>query len=842
MPQVGGPNTRAIKALLVGEDSGNMQSVKTALEGLDSNLHVDIASPPGKTAKTLSLGDYDCVVACCQITARGVEVLVNVSKGLHGTPVIVYSCDGEGESILKAFNMGVADYIFDEGSDSNAMLAVRVRRASETWRDSMRDAATLHILNEVNKAKTPVESVEAVLNYLKGLTKAEALAIRLRSKGDYPYLATAGFPRSHVALESSLLKPNEATVLDCMCGHVIQGRTEPGRHFYTASGSFWTGSSTQLVQELGNEAPKLLCRANCLKEGYESLALIPLRDGDEVIGLLQINDKRKDFITIRLVSFFEELASGISLALMKADTERALRGSEELFRTLLENTNDPISISVDNVIVYANKKRAEMSGYSDPAKLIGRRREEFAEDEDAERIREIARRHSGGVESPIRYEFKMKTRGGGTLYIEASYTPIIFHGQNAAINILRDVTESRRYQEKIVALHGHAAALASADTLKQIVKTTLDACQRALGFKLIAFLVSEKDALAPIGSRGMKSRDLPMSGEGITVKAARERQSILINNLLGDPGFVKGTSNSLSELTTPVIVGDEVLAVINVEDTHADAFTDMDRVLLETLASHVATAMFRLRHLEEDSKVQAARTRDLLESANRVTAMVRHDLRGPLQTIKSASFLINADPSKAEMLTQTIDQSVDYAAKILDDLKSNTTPVKLQQTLVNLKDIVEDRVNSLNAGDDVRVRMSFETEFLAATVDPERIRRVLDNLLRNAVEAMPGGGRLTVNVKKRGDSAVIEVRDTGVGIPPDVMANLFTPFYSNKKGGTGLGLAFSKQAIEAHGGQIQVRTKVGKGTTFRITLPLTSQKNEAPTGLGKIPKPKSRAP
>lgn len=844
MPHGGRHETRWIKTLLIGEDAGSLEETKKALEELDAKLMVETNPDPSRAITSLYPCEYDAIVACCGIRNSTVASLLRASRKLMNAPIIVFSNDSDRASMLKVFKMGVREYVLDEGQKRYKALAARVRTTSEEWRDSRRDTVTLQLLNAVNEARSPVESVESVLTILKNLIGADALAIRLRSKGDYPYYATKGFAKEHIESESSLMKLNEASVLDCMCGHVIQGRSKPRRPFYTARGSFWTGSSTQLAKELGDEARKLFCRGNCLKEGYESIALIPLKNGDDVIGLLQVNDRRVGFMTVRIVSFLEELASGISLALTKADAERTLRESEELFRKLIENTNDPISISVNNVIVYANKKRAELSGYSDPAKLIGKKRDAFATGEDAEMIREMAREHAQGVETPTRYEYKMKSRDGGVLYIEASYTPIVFHGQNAAINILRDVTESRRYQEKIVALHGHAAALASANSLKQIMKTTLDACQRVLGFKFLGFLVLENDVLVTLEGRGVKPPKglLPISGKGITVKAVRERRSILVNDLRGNTDFVKGTSNSLSELVVPIIVGGEVRAVINVEDVHLNAFTDMDRVLLETLASHVATAMYRLNHQEEDAKAQAARTRDLLESANRVTAMVRHDLRGPLQTIKSASFLIHADPAKAEMLTQTIDQSVDYAAKILDDLKNNTTPMKLQQTLVNLKDIVEERVKAVNLSEGVKVRTIFETEFLVATVDPDRIKRVLDNLLKNAVEAMPKGGRLTVNVKKRGDSAVIDVKDTGSGIPPEVMVNLFTPFFSNKKGGTGLGLAFSKQAVEAHGGKISVRTKVGKGTTFRITLPLTSQKNESPTMLTKIPKPRSRAP
>ena len=334
-----------------------------------------------------------------------------------------------------------------------------------------------------------------------------------------------------------------------------------------------------------------------------------------------------------------------------------------------------------------------------------------------------------------------------------------------------------------------------------------------LGFKLLSVFVVENGELISAGSRSVRppNASLRVEGRGITTKAAREKHTIFVSDIRNDPDFVKGSIASLSEMAVPVVVAGEIAAMINVEDTRPGAFSEMDRVLLETLASHVATAMYRLKHQEEDTKAQVERTRELLENANRVTAMVRHDLRGPLQTIRSASFLMRSDPSKAEMLTQTIDQSVDYATKILDDLRTNTTPVKLQQSLVNLKDIVEDRVKAVSLSEGVKLRTSFETEFLAATVDPDRIRRMMDNLLKNAVEAMPGGGTLAVRVKRVGSSAVIEVSDTGTGIPPDMMANLFKPFYSNKKGGHGARPRLQRAGHRGSRGEDRREDKRGQG-------------------------------
>jgi signal transduction histidine kinase len=113
-----------------------------------------------------------------------------------------------------------------------------------------------------------------------------------------------------------------------------------------------------------------------------------------------------------------------------------------------------------------------------------------------------------------------------------------------------------------------------------------------------------------------------------------------------------------------------------------------------------------------------------------------------------------------------------------------------------------------------------------AHVDPVKIRRVLDNLIRNACEAISGPGTVTVKADRVDGNLEIEVSDTGVGIPDDFMPNLFQTFKTTKKRSLGLGLAYSKKAVEAHGGIITVESKVGKGTKFTVRLPQPSDEDE----------------
>ena len=119
----------------------------------------------------------------------------------------------------------------------------------------------------------------------------------------------------------------------------------------------------------------------------------------------------------------------------------------------------------------------------------------------------------------------------------------------------------------------------------------------------------------------------------------------------------------------------------------------------------------------------------------------------------------------------------------------------------------------------VRVRRELDPALPATRGDEAQLRAVFLNLLRNAREAMPGGGTITVRTRPAEGGVEAEVGDTGGGIPPGDLTRIFEPFYSTKERGTGLGLAFTQQVIEEHGGTIRCESAVGRGTVFTLRLP-----------------------
>jgi PAS domain S-box-containing protein len=186
----------------------------------------------------------------------------------------------------------------------------------------------------------------------------------------------------------------------------------------------------------------------------------------------------------------------------------------------------------------------------------------------------------------------------------------------SAISGHKEEAEHRRYEQSLEALHRHASELQLAGNVQQVCELTLDAMEQALDFKDASFLFVEKGVLKEKGVRGTPILDisLPLDGKGITVKAANTRRTVLVNDLRGDPDFVRGPIDSLSELATPVLIDGETVAVLNVVSLDLNAFTREDQRLLETLSQHVASALSRLGDVEM-VRASEERYRTFLESS-----------------------------------------------------------------------------------------------------------------------------------------------------------------------------------------------------------------------------------
>ncbi|PIU14932.1 MAG: hypothetical protein COT21_00185 [Hadesarchaea archaeon CG08_land_8_20_14_0_20_51_8] len=212
-----------------------------------------------------------------------------------------------------------------------------------------------------------------------------------------------------------------------------------------------------------------------------------------------------------------------------------------------------------------------------------------------------------------------------------------------------------------------------------------------------------------------------------------------------------------------------------------------------------------------------------LATIGEVATQVGHDLRNPLTSIKGAAYYLKMDKNikldkNAIKMLDTIDDSIAYSDKIITDLLDFSQEIKLKPVRKTVKEVVADVLSSIKVPKKVNVIDSTESE-PTIRADSLLIRRALHNIFINAFEAMPDGGTLKIESKKNGENVSIRICDSGVGIPKNVIEKLFTPFFTTKAKGVGLGLAICKRIVDAHGGSISVESKKGKGTCVTIILP-----------------------
>lgn len=233
------------------------------------------------------------------------------------------------------------------------------------------------------------------------------------------------------------------------------------------------------------------------------------------------------------------------------------------------------------------------------------------------------------------------------------------------------------------------------------------------------------------------------------------------------------------------------------------------------------------------------RTQELMEAQNRllkserlatigeIAAMVGHDLRNPLTGIAGATYYLKmkSDPKmgkKTKEMLELIEGDIEYSNKIINDLLEYSREIQLELTETTPKIIIKEALSLVKVPKNIQVSDSTRTE-PRIRVDVEKMKRVFINIIKNAIDAMPKGGKLTIKSKKTDGNLEIAFADTGIGMSKDVVEKLWTPLFTTKAKGMGLGLPICKRAVEAHGGNISAESTVGKGTTFTVTIPIQPQ-------------------
>jgi signal transduction histidine kinase len=172
---------------------------------------------------------------------------------------------------------------------------------------------------------------------------------------------------------------------------------------------------------------------------------------------------------------------------------------------------------------------------------------------------------------------------------------------------------------------------------------------------------------------------------------------------------------------------------------------------------------------------------------------------------------------------EILDKEILTSEMIITSLLDYAKPKASIRKNVKLDQLVEDALNRIDVPANIEVFLNYEEDIPSVIIDPVQITRAIINLARNAVQAMPEGGRLSVSASYSTDGVSLSITDTGIGMSKETQTRLFEPLFTTKTKGIGLGLVIIKSFVEAHGGSITVQSSEGEGSSFTILLPVGSR-------------------
>jgi signal transduction histidine kinase len=302
---------------------------------------------------------------------------------------------------------------------------------------------------------------------------------------------------------------------------------------------------------------------------------------------------------------------------------------------------------------------------------------------------------------------------------------------------------------------------------------------------------------------------------------------------------------TVTELHAALVVGfvsgDQVMGFLAIKDERLRAAYSSEEIkAIVQIAAQTTIVIENSRHFDR------IRERDRLAALGEMAAGLAHEIRNPLGAIKGAAQLLTGTSSDAERnaYLEVIVEEVNRLNGVVSQFLSYARPMKGQLDPVDVNLVLERTITLLAAENHpCKVELVAAPNLPSIRSDPELLRQVALNLARNAIEAMGDkGGSLTISTQLAwrrpaaqgmGKDRVAFVRtrfvDTGPGMPPEVMARLFIPFYTTKQGGTGLGLAICQRIVRGLGGAIEVSSRVGEGTTFNVYLPVSDASTRTST-------------
>ncbi len=362
-------------------------------------------------------------------------------------------------------------------------------------------------------------------------------------------------------------------------------------------------------------------------------------------------------------------------------------------------------------------------------------------------------------------------------------------------------------------------ALTTERSLERVLQKIAEVARNVLGARYAALGVIDESGTglsqfltAGTAEASKRASGPPPMGTDVLGLLITERRPLRLRTLAPHLG---------SFLGVPIMVRDRAYGSLYVtEKQGAEEFSETDEFLAVVLASQAAIAIENAYAAQALREAQAELVRkEKLAMLGQLAGGVGHELRTPLGVIKNSVYYLNMILPHDEKIRKhlaILDREVANSDRIVTELLDFArvkAPVREAASLVS---IVRAALQQLSRPESVTVQLALAESMPAVLIDAHQVGQILLNLLQNAVQAMPDGGRVTVSVGEDRESVFAAVEDTGVGVPPENLAKIFQPLFTTKAKGIGLGLALARDLAEANGGRITVDSTVGQGSRFAV--------------------------
>lgn len=557
-------------------------------------------------------------------------------------------------------------------------------------------------------------------------------------------------------------------------------------------------------------------REDIQSSGIRSVAAIPIHYEGAIIGHLNMASYTYDEISVSTRHVLESVSAQIGETIIRVRMEEKLRESEEKYRTMVELAPDLIiTVNKEGIIVSCNFAAESGSGYSKD-EIIGKH---FLESPllhgiDAAYAQKLFNSMmKEELREPI--EITWLHKDGTSRTSEIRFSLIKIEGKITGFTaIVRDITERKEMEEKLRQY---------SERLEELVKERTEELLESE--KRYSVLVEEaSDGVAILQDEKIV----------FTNKKGAEIIGYSKDELIGLP-FEKVVSEEYRQLAKERY--ERRLRGEMIPSTYEIGLIAKtgERVPVELSATHIhhqgrSADLLVVRDIRERKRLEEERLKlGKLAAIGELATMVGHDLRNPLTGIIGAEYYLKKKygskmDNKAKEMLEIIEKNIEHSNKIINDLLEYSKEIKIELTESNPKQVIREALSLVDIPTNIQVIDLTENQ-PKTNFDTEKIKRAIINVVKNAIEAMPEGGTLTIKSKESNGNLEIAFTDTGIGMPKDITEKLFTPLFTTKAKGMGFGLPICKRIIEAHGGKISVESAVGKGATFTIIIPI-KQKSE----------------